>query len=85
MKIKIAKFEEEQSTKIPALTLLTNLGYHFIPPSECMAMRGNTTTVILPPVLRKVLSFKTYSFMGKERHLSEAAIDKIVQELSNPQ
>ncbi|NLS11542.1 type I restriction endonuclease subunit R [Vibrio sp. SM6] len=77
-------FKEEQSAKIPALTLLTNLGYQFIPPSECMAMRGNKTTVILPQVLRKVLSFKTYSFMGKDRHLSQAAIDKIVQELANP-
>ncbi|PSV06504.1 DEAD/DEAH box helicase [Photobacterium kishitanii] len=80
----LPNFKEEQSAKIPALTLLTNLGYQFIPPSECMAMRGNTTTVILPSVLRKVLSFKTYLFMGKDRHLSESAIDKIVQELSNP-
>ncbi len=80
----LPNFREEQSAKIPALTLLTNLGYQFIPPSECMTMRGNKTTVILPQVLRKVLSFKTYSFMGKERHLSESAIDKIVQELSNP-
>ncbi|MGR5228109.1 type I restriction endonuclease subunit R [Photobacterium damselae] len=80
----LPNFKEEQSAKIPALTLLTNLGYQFIPPRECMAMRGNTTTVILPQVLRKVLSFKTYSFMGKERHLSQAAIDKIVQELANP-
>lgn len=59
-------FKEEQSAKIPALTLLTNLGYQFIPPSECMVMRGNKTTVILPQVLRKVLSFKTYPFMGKK-------------------
>ncbi|MGI3477042.1 type I restriction endonuclease, partial [Providencia stuartii] len=80
----LPNFREEQSAKIPALTLLTNLGYQFIPPSECMAMRGNKTTVILPQILRKVLSFKTYSFMGKERHLSQAAIDKIVQELANP-
>ncbi|HIF9343671.1 TPA: type I restriction endonuclease subunit R [Photobacterium damselae] len=80
----LPNFKEEQSAKIPALTLLTNLGYQFIPPRECMAMRGNRNTVILPSVLRKVLSFKTYSFMGKEHHLSEAAIDKIVQELANP-
>ncbi|HIF9256799.1 TPA: type I restriction endonuclease subunit R [Photobacterium damselae] len=80
----LPNFKEEQSAKIPALTLLTSLGYQFIPPRECMVMRGNKTTVILPQVLRKVLSFKTYSFMGKERHLSQAAIDKIVQELANP-
>ncbi|MGO2514480.1 type I restriction endonuclease subunit R, partial [Marinomonas polaris] len=37
-----------------------------------------------PDVLRDVLKHKTYSFMGKERLLSEAAIDKIVHELANP-
>lgn len=36
------KFQEEFCAKIPALTLLTNLGYTFISPSECEAMRGNT-------------------------------------------
>jgi type I restriction enzyme R subunit len=34
-------FKEEFSSKIPALTLLTNLGYQFIPPNECEALRGN--------------------------------------------
>ncbi|MGO2457716.1 MAG: type I restriction endonuclease subunit R [Vibrio casei] len=82
--ISIPNFREEQSAKIPALTLLTNLGYQFIPPSECVAKRGNLSTVILPDVLRDVLKHKTYSFMGKERLLSEAAIDKIVHGLANP-
>jgi type I restriction enzyme R subunit len=80
----LPNFKEEQSAKIPALTLLTNLGYTFIPPNECLLKRGNRTTVILPDVLRQVLSHKTYPFMGKEHPLSEAAIDKIVQELANP-
>ena len=31
-------FAEEFSSKIPALTLLTALGYEFIPPSQCPAM-----------------------------------------------
>ncbi|MEZ9131624.1 type I restriction endonuclease subunit R [Vibrio breoganii] len=80
----LPNFREEQSAKIPALTLLTNLGYQFIPPSECVVMRGNLSTVILPDVLRDVLKHKTYSFMGKDRHLSQAAIDKIIHELANP-
>ncbi|MFT2096930.1 type I restriction endonuclease subunit R [Marinomonas sp. 2405UD66-6] len=80
----LPNFREEQSAKIPALTLLTNLGYEFVPPSECLARRGNRTLVILPDVLRDVLKHKTYSFMGKERKLSAAAIDKIVHELANP-
>ncbi|WP_391087825.1 HsdR family type I site-specific deoxyribonuclease [Vibrio sp. NH-UV-68] len=80
----IPNFREEQSAKIPALTLLTNLGYQFIPPRECVMKRGNLSTVILPDVLRDVLKHKTFSFMGKDRQLSEAAMDKIVHELANP-
>ena len=37
-------FQEEFSAKVPALTLLTNLGYTFIPPKECEALRVNTLT-----------------------------------------
>lgn len=77
-------FREEQSVKIPALTLLTNLGYQFIPPSECAVKRGNRSLVILPDVLRDVLKHKTFSFMGKDRQLSKAAMDKIVHELAKP-
>lgn len=80
----IPNFREEQSAKIPALTLLINLGYQFIPPSECVVKRGNLSTVILSDVLRDVLKHKTFSFMGKDRQLSEAAMDKIVHELANP-
>lgn len=80
----IANFNEEHSAKIPALALLTQLGYQFIPPADCMAMRGNRSTVILPAVLRSVLSQTTFPSMGKEYPLSEASIDKIVQKLANP-
>ena len=37
----IANFREEFSAKLPALTLLTTLGYQFIPPSQCEKLRGN--------------------------------------------
>ena len=80
----LPNFREEQSAKIPALTLLSNLGYEFIPPSECLVKRGNRGVVILPDVLRDVLKHKTYTFMGKQNKLSESAIDKIIHELANP-
>lgn len=80
----LPNFREEQSAKIPALTLLTNLGYQFIPPSECVVKRGNLSTVILSDVLRDVLKHKTFSFMGKDLQLSGAAMDKIIHELANP-
>ena len=83
------KFQEEFSAKIPALTLLTNLGYTFIPPSECETLRGNTLTgnksthqVVLLPVMRAFLAKQTFSFAGKQHALSEAAIDKVMHELN---
>ena len=83
-------FQEEFSAKIPALSLLTNLGYVFIPPSECEAQRGNTLAnekksthqVILLPVMRAFLARQTFSFAGKQHTLSEAAIDKVMHELN---
>lgn len=83
-------FKEEFSAKIPALTLLTNLGYTFIPPSECEALRGNmlagnkksTHQVLLLPVMRAFLAKQTFSFAGKQHTLSEAAIDKVMHELN---
>ncbi|MFB2687265.1 type I restriction endonuclease subunit R [Shewanella mangrovisoli] len=80
----IANFTEEFSAKIPALTLLANLGYQFIPPAECLAMRGRMSSVILPNVLRSVLKHKTHTFLGKDYLLSDSAIDKIIQELATP-
>lgn len=80
----LPNFREEHSAKIPALTLLTNLGYQFIPPAKCLAMRGRLSSVILPNVLRSVLKHKTHTFMGKAYPLSDSAIDKIIQELATP-
>jgi len=80
----LPNFREEHSAKIPALTLLTNLGYQYIPPSDCLAMRGRLSSVILPNVLRSVLKHKTHTFMGKDYPLSDSAIDKIIQELATP-
>ena len=83
-------FQEEFSAKVPALTLLTNLGYTFIPPSKCETLRGNslvsekksTHQVILLPIMRAFLAKQTFSFAGKQHTLSEAAIDKVMHELN---
>lgn len=88
MKQSVPNFREETTAKIPALTLLTNLGYTFIPPSECDSLRGNlsagksTGQVLLLPIMRDFLAKQTFPFLGKQHHLSDAAIDKIIHELS---
>lgn len=80
----IAKFHEEVSAKLPALTLLTNLGYKFIPPAKAHQMRETLSSVVLMNVLREVLAKQTFEFQGKMYPLSEAAIDKAVHQLANP-
>ena len=87
-------FAEEFSSKIPALTLLTTLGYQFIPPNECNAMRSNkllanqananksTNQVVLLPIMRAFLAKQTFMFEGKPHHLSDSATDKIMHELN---
>ena len=81
-------FQEEFSSKIPALTLLTTLGYQFIPPSECNAMRLKVASnkainqVVLLPIMRAFLAKQTFMFEGKLHPLSNSAIDKIMYELN---
>ena len=90
MKTLTVNFNEELSSKIPALTLITNLGYQFIPPSECEALRGNPFTankksthqVVLMPIMRKFLAKQTFPFAGKQHKLTDAAIDKVMHELN---
>ncbi|WP_394212956.1 type I restriction endonuclease subunit R [Psychrobacter piscatorii] len=81
-------FAEEFSSKIPALTLLTTLGYEFILPSRCNAMRSKVATnkatdqVVLLPIMRAFLAKQTFTFEGQAHPVSDSAIDKIMHELN---
>ena len=81
-------FAEEFASKIPALTLLTTLGYEFISPSQCNAMRSKaavnkaTDQVVLLPIMHAFLVKQTFMFEGKRHPLSDSAIDKIMHELN---
>jgi type I restriction enzyme R subunit len=85
----IASFKEEFSSKIPALTLLTNLGYTFIAPRDCDQYRGTliggvktTSQVMLVPIMRAFLAKQTFPLAGKQHPLSAASIDKIMHQLN---
>ena len=90
-------FKEEFSAKIPALTLLMNLGYYYLSPQECLNLRSSkgirvqtpaysetnsSNQVMLLPVLHEYLTSQTFPFEGKQHHLSEAGIDKIISDLN---
>lgn len=79
------KFQEEYSAKIPALTLLTNLGWEFINPEDALAARSSKTNeLVLKDVLRKELQKRRFIFAGKEYPLSDKSIDNIIHEVSTP-
>ncbi|EUC68770.1 DEAD/DEAH box helicase [Alcanivorax sp. 97CO-5] len=79
------KFQEEYSAKLPALTLLTNLGWSFLSPELALAARGGKADeVVLRQVLRSELKKRSFNFAGKSYPLSEKAIDNLIAEVCNP-
>lgn len=79
------KFQEEYSAKLPALALLTNLGWQFLSPTEALNARGGKyDQVVLKDVLQAELAKRTFDY-GRDRHtLSNKSIDTIVHELTTP-
>ncbi|HCT4685813.1 TPA: type I restriction endonuclease subunit R [Morganella morganii] len=83
--ISTPKFQEEYSAKIPALTLLSALGWTFLSPKQCLAYRGGRQDeVVLHPVLRGVLSARTFIADGQVCRLSDKAIDNLISQVCAP-
>lgn len=83
--VSLPKFQEEYSAKIPALTLLHNLGWTFLSPEQALSARNSKTNeVVLREVLREELRKRRFIFAGKERVFSENAIDNVIAELFSP-
>lgn len=79
------KFQEEYSAKLPALALLSNLGWTYISPQQAMSARaGKADQVVLNQILREQLAKRTFIFAGKEHAISEKAIDGLVAEVNSP-
>ena len=79
------KFQEEYSAKIPALTLLTSLGWTFLSPKQIMDCRGyKQDEVVLRPILREVLSERYFMVGGKTCRLSEKALDNLISQVCSP-
>ncbi|MBS9903146.1 MULTISPECIES: type I restriction endonuclease subunit R [Vibrio] len=79
------KFQEEYSAKLPALALLTNLGWSLLSPELALAARGGKADeVVLRQVLRSELQKRTFTFAGKSYPLSEKSIDNLIAEVCSP-
>ena len=81
----LPKFQEEYSAKLPALTLLANLGWQFMPPTQALAARGGRMDqVVLREVLREQLGKRRFQFAGGEYPLSTKSIDNLIAEVCSP-
>lgn len=81
----LPKFQEEYSAKLPALALMTNLGWSFLSPDEALAARsGKQDEVVLRQILRSELQKRCFTFAGKTYPLSDKAIDNLVAEVCSP-
>jgi len=79
------KTQEIYSSHIPALQVLMNMGYAYLPPEEAMKQRGgNTGEVLLREVLIGELRKRRFTWKGIEYPLSNNAIDEIVRQLASP-
>ena len=79
-------FKENDISLIPALELLTNLGYTYIPPDEAIKMRdGKYSNVLLEDVLRQQLRKINSIRIGsrKEQRFSEQNIENGVAAMRN--
>jgi type I restriction enzyme R subunit len=63
------KFQEEYSAKLPALTLLTNLGWSFLSPDQALSAHGGKTDEL---VLRQFVKH-LFIYAGKRRAKIEEA------------
>ncbi|RDL42766.1 type I restriction endonuclease subunit R [Marinomonas piezotolerans] len=79
------KFQEEYSAKLPALTLLTSLGWSFLNPEQALAERGGKfDQVVLREVLKGELQKRRFMFGGKSYPLSPKSIDNLIAEICSP-
>lgn len=79
------RFQEEYSAKLPALALMTNLGWSFLSPDEALVARsGKQDEVVLRQILRSELQKRRFTFAGKTYPLSDKAIDNLVAEVCSP-
>jgi type I restriction enzyme, R subunit len=79
------KFQEEYSAKLPALTLLANLGWSFLSPEQALLARGGRQDeVVLRDILRNELKKRRFLVAGKECALSYKALDNLIAEVCSP-
>ncbi|MDT0643729.1 HsdR family type I site-specific deoxyribonuclease [Zunongwangia sp. F363] len=83
--MKIPSFLEDYISQIPALQMLINLGYTYVPPKEAMKWRGGKTShVLFEDVLKDRLNkINTIQRKGQEYQFSDSNISSAILALKD--
>ncbi len=79
------RYNEKYLSQIPALQLLVNLGFEYLPPEQVMKQRqGKAGNVLLEGILRDQLKrLNRINYKGREFLFSEENIQTAIQKLKN--
>ena len=79
------RFNEEYLSQIPALQLLINLGFEYLPPEHALKARGGRLgNLLLEDILRQQLkAINRIQYKGREYLFSEENIQSAIQKLKN--
>lgn len=81
----VLKFQEEYSAKVPALTLLMNLGWIYLTPAQALTARDSKLDqVVLTHILRRELTKRTFMYAGSSHAISTNAIDNLIDHITHP-
>jgi type I restriction enzyme R subunit len=74
---------ENVQSQLPALQLLTELGWGYLTPEECVALRGGRlgSAILEPLLLAHIREHCRFEFKGRENPFTENAIANAVQAL----
>jgi len=76
---------EKVQSQLPALQLLTELGWEYLTPEECVALRGGRlgSAILEPVLLDHIREHCCFEFKGREHPFTENAITNAVQALKS--
>lgn len=78
-------YNEQNISQKPAVELLENLGYKYIPSEEAEMLRGNLYNVLLIDILRKkLIELNEYEYKGNIYKFSEKNIEQAIKDLDEP-
>ena len=79
------QFNEKYLSQIPALQVLINMGYKYLPPEKVFKERsGKTGNILLENILREQLKkINRIQFKGNEFLFSEENIQSAIQKIKN--